>query len=157
MSFHVRRQDREITDPAVMRQILRTAKSMTIALCMNNEPYLVSLSPGYDETHNRIYFHCAPEGKKIVYMKSNNKIWGQAIINYKVKDDCSYSYSCVHFSGKVTLVENFQEKRKAMECMIRQLSKNPEEKLALLKSEKLRKTGVGRIDIEYMTCKKTKI
>ena len=155
MSFHLRRKDREITDPALMRKILKTANSVTIALCMKNEPYLVSLSHGYDEEHNRIYFHCALEGKKIEYMKANNKVWGQAVIDYHVKGECEYTYTCVHFSGKVTLIEDIEEKLAALKCMIRQLSANPEEKISKLKTERLQKTGIGRIDIDFMTGKKT--
>ena len=64
MSFHVRRKDREITDTAALKEVLKSTKYVTIALCMDNEPYLVSLSHGYDETRNCLYFHCANEGKK---------------------------------------------------------------------------------------------
>ena len=157
MSFHVRRQDREITNPSEMRKILRTAECITIALCMNNEPYLVSLSHGYDEARNCVYFHCALEGKKIVYMKANNKVWGQAIINYHLKGECDYTYTCVHFSGRVAIVNDLDEKLHALRCMIKQLSENPEEKLAKLRPEKVVKIGIGRIDIESMTGKKKPI
>ena len=157
MSFHLRRQDREIADIEEMKEILKTTDSVTIALCINNEPYLVSLSHGYDEERNCIYFHCAPEGKKIVYIKANNKVWGQAIVNYHVKGECEYTYACVHFSGRISLIDNVDEKHDALACMIRQLSANPEVKIAKLTPEKLSKTGVGRIDIEHLTGKKTKI
>ena len=157
MSFHLRRRDREIIDPAELVKILKTADSVTVALCMNNEPYLVSLSHGYDEERNCIYFHCAPEGKKIVYMKANNKVWGQAVVNYHVEGECEYTYACVHFSGRISLMDSVDEKHAALACMIRQLSENPEQKIAKLKPEKLSKTGVGRIDIEHLTGKKTKI
>ncbi len=157
MSFHIRRKDREITDSNLLRQILKSTTYVTVALCMDNEPYLVSLSHGYDEKRDCIYFHCAAEGKKIDYIKANNKVWGQAILDYAVKGECKYVYTCVHFSGKVTLLTDIDEKRQAIECMIRQLSANPEEKIAKLKSEKLEKTGIGRIDIEHLTGKKTQI
>jgi nitroimidazol reductase NimA-like FMN-containing flavoprotein (pyridoxamine 5'-phosphate oxidase superfamily) len=155
MAYHVRRKDREITDADAMRRILKSAKSITIALCMNDEPYLVSLSHGYDDEHNCIYFHCAPEGKKIEYMKANSRVWGQAVVDYLVGGECEYSYTCVHFKGKVTLVDDVAEKRRGLECLIRQLSANPEAKIAKLKPEKIAKTMIGRIDIEYMTGKKT--
>jgi nitroimidazol reductase NimA-like FMN-containing flavoprotein (pyridoxamine 5'-phosphate oxidase superfamily) len=155
MAYHVRRKDREITDADAMRRILKSAKSITIALCMNDEPYLVSLSHGYDDEHNCIYFHCAPEGKKIEYMKANSRVWGQAVVDYLVGCECEYSYTCVHFKGKVTLVDDVAEKRRGLECLIRQLSANPEAKIAKLKPEKIAKTMIGRIDIEYMTGKKT--
>jgi hypothetical protein len=52
MPFHVRRKDREITDADALKKILKSTKYVFIALCMSNEPYLVSLSHGYDEAAN---------------------------------------------------------------------------------------------------------
>lgn len=138
-----------------MKNILKSTKYVTVAFCMNNEPYLVSLSHGYDEKRNCIYFHCAPEGKKIEYIRANNKVWGQAVSDYQVRGECEYVYTCVHFSGRVTLIKDVEEKLQALTCLIRQLSTNPEEKIAKLKPAKLQKTGVGRIDIAFMTGKKT--
>ena len=154
MSFHVRRKDREITDPEELRQVLKTTQYVTVALCMNNEPYLVSLSHGYDEAKNCIYFHCAPEGKKLVYQKANNKVWGQALLDFGVTDECDYVYTSVHFCGKMHLINDSSEKQHGIEVLVRQLSLNPEMKLAKIKPEKLEKTTVGRIDIEHMTGKK---
>ena len=123
---------------------------------MDNEPYLVSLSHGYYGAQNCLYFHCAPEGKKLVYLEANNKVWGQAVLDYGVTDECDYAYTSVHFSGKITLIEDLNEKRRAIEVMIRQLFTNPEAKIAKLNMEKLAKTVIGRIDISYMTGKNTK-
>jgi nitroimidazol reductase NimA-like FMN-containing flavoprotein (pyridoxamine 5'-phosphate oxidase superfamily) len=153
MSFHVRRKDREITDPAVLRMVLKSTTYVTVAFCMGGEPYLVSLSHGYDEARNCLYFHCAPEGKKLVYWRANNSVWGQALLDYGVTDECDYAYTSVHFKGTVNLIEDFGEKRHAMEVMVRQLSENAEAKLAKIKSEKLARTTMGRIDISYMTGK----
>ena len=153
MSFHVRRKDREITDPAVLRMVLKSTKYVTIAFCMGSEPYLVSLSHGYDETRNCLYFHCAPEGKKLVFWEASNAVWGQALLDYGVTDECDYAYTSVHFKGTVTLIEDLGEKRHAMEVMVRQLSEQPEAKLAQIKLEKLARTTMGRIDIRYMTGK----
>ena len=91
MSFHLRRKDREIADHDVLKRVLKSTKYLTMALCMNNEPYLVSLSHGYDESRNCLYFHCASEGKKLVYMTANSKVWGQAVQDYGVTDDCDYA------------------------------------------------------------------
>ncbi len=154
MSFHVRRKEREITDPAEMRQVLKTTKYVTIAQCMNNEPYLVSLSHGYDEEKNCLYFHCAPEGKKLVYLQANNRVWGQAVLDYGVTDECDYAYTCVEFWGKMVLIEDLAEKQHGMAVLVRQVSLTPEEKLAKVKPEKLAKTTMGKICIEGMTGKK---
>lgn len=154
MSFHVRRKDREITDPDEMRRVLKSTKYVTVALCRDKEPYLVSLSHGYDEKQNCLYFHCAAEGKKIVYLKANSKVWGQAVLDYGVTDECDYAYTSVHFSGRIRLINDLSEKQHAIEVMVRQLSTNPEVKLAKIKPEKLATTTMGRIDIDFITGKK---
>ena len=154
MSFHVRRKDREITEPAEMRQVLKATQYVTVALCMGNEPYLVSLSHGYDEAKNCIYFHCASEGKKLVYLQANRRVWGQAVQDFGVTDECDYIYVSVHFSGKISLISDLAEKQHALEVLIRQLSRDPEKKLAQVKPEKLASLTIGKIDIEYMSGKK---
>jgi nitroimidazol reductase NimA-like FMN-containing flavoprotein (pyridoxamine 5'-phosphate oxidase superfamily) len=52
------------------------------------------------------------------------------------------------------LIDDLNEKRHAIEVMVRQLSENPEKKLAQIRMEKLAKTTMGRINISYMTGKK---
>jgi nitroimidazol reductase NimA-like FMN-containing flavoprotein (pyridoxamine 5'-phosphate oxidase superfamily) len=157
MSFHLRRRDKEITDGRLLKKILKTAKYVTIAFSMNDEPYLVSLSHGYDEKQNCLYFHCAREGKKLQYLRSNNTVWGQALLDHGYSEgECTHLYASVHFSGRVTLLENLDEKRQALACMIRQINKNPEALTADLRPERLQSTIVGRIDLTYMSGKKSK-
>ncbi|MGD0449525.1 MAG: pyridoxamine 5'-phosphate oxidase family protein [Candidatus Bathyarchaeia archaeon] len=157
MSFHVRRKDREITDCEELQQVLKSTKYVTVALCMENEPYLVSLSHGYDEDKNCLYFHCATEGKKLEFLRVNSRVWGQALLDFGVTEDCDYAYTSVHFSGKMSLIEDLVEKQHAMEVLVRQVSLNPEEKLAKIKPEKLEKQTMGRIDIDYMSGKKHQV
>jgi uncharacterized protein len=154
MSFHVRRKDREITNLVEMQQILKTTKYITIALCRDNEPYLVSLSHGYYEAKSCLYFHCASEGKKLVYAKANSRVWGQAVLDFGVTEECDYAYTSVQFSGTFSLIEDLTEKQQAMEVLVRQVSLNPEEKLSKIRPEKLASTTMGKIKIEYMSGKK---
>ena len=154
MSFHVRRKDREITDLTEMRQVFLSTKYVTVALCMQEEPYLVSLSHGYDQAKNCLYFHCAPEGKKLVILQVNNKVWGQAVLDFGVTEECDYAYTSVHFQGKMSLITDLTEKQHAMEVLVRQVSLSPEDKLAKIKPEKFEKTTMGKIDITYMSGKK---
>lgn len=155
MMYHLRRKDKEIKDAGEMRKVLRATKYVTIALSMRNQPYLVTLSHAYDENLNCIYFHCAKEGKKIDYIKANNKVWGQAFIDQDyVNGKCDHLYTSVHFSGRITLIDDLEEKSEAMRCMIRQLERDPEPMIAQLKPERLRDTLMGRIDIDYMSGKK---
>jgi nitroimidazol reductase NimA-like FMN-containing flavoprotein (pyridoxamine 5'-phosphate oxidase superfamily) len=155
MKYHLRRKDRQINDKTELKRILKTTKYVTVALSMNNQPYLVSLSHGYDEIRNCLYFHCAKVGKKIDYIKSNNSVWGQALMDRGYAEGkCDHLFASIHFQGKITFVKDTKEKQKAIECMIRQLDKNPKAIIARLKPERLKAVNIGRIDIEEMTGKK---
>ena len=140
-----------------MRMVLKNTKYVTVAFCMNNEPYLVALNHGYDQAHNCIYFHCAPEGKKLLYAEANPNVWGQAILDFGVTEECDYAYTSVHFSGKLSLITDLAEKRHGMEILVRQVSINPEVKLAKIKPEKLASTTMGKININYMSGKKHQV
>jgi nitroimidazol reductase NimA-like FMN-containing flavoprotein (pyridoxamine 5'-phosphate oxidase superfamily) len=79
---------------------------------------------------------------------------GTGSLDFGVTDECDYAYTSVHFSGKLYLITNVTEKKHAMEVLVRQVSLNPEAKLAKIKPEKLATTTMGRIDITYMSGKK---
>ena len=57
MRYHLRRQDKEIKDPEILKRILKETNYVTLALVKEGKPYLVSLSHGYDEAEN-----CTPFG-----------------------------------------------------------------------------------------------
>ena len=79
------------------------------------------------------------------------------MLDFCITEECEYVYTSVHFSGKTHLISNLLEKQHAIEVLVRQVSINPEAKLAKLakiKSERLEKITIGRIDIDYMSGKK---
>ena len=156
MKYHLRRRDKEVSNPEILTKILRSAKYVTLALCANNQPYLVSLSHGYDEEHNCIYFHCAKEGKKLDYLKSNDVVWGQALLDQGyLEGECTHQYASVHFSGKVTFIEETNEKLAGVKCMMRHLDSNPDALFAKFDSKRLENTVIGRVDLDEMTGKKS--
>jgi nitroimidazol reductase NimA-like FMN-containing flavoprotein (pyridoxamine 5'-phosphate oxidase superfamily) len=154
---HMRRKEKEIKNRREIIAILEQAKYITIAMCRANEPYLVTLSHGYDRAKNCIYFHCAKEGKKIDILKENSLVWGQALIDRGyVQNACDHLYATTHFRGKVTFLENKQEKRHALEVMIKILEDDPKEVMGTqLGEDSVVKVQIGRIDIEYMSGKKS--
>jgi nitroimidazol reductase NimA-like FMN-containing flavoprotein (pyridoxamine 5'-phosphate oxidase superfamily) len=90
-------------------------------------------------------------------LRSKNTVWGQARLDYGYSEgECTYLYASVHFTGRVTILENLEEKREALACMIKQIDKNPETLIADLRPERLQNTVVGRIDVAYMSGKKSK-
>jgi nitroimidazol reductase NimA-like FMN-containing flavoprotein (pyridoxamine 5'-phosphate oxidase superfamily) len=157
MRYHVRRKDKEIVDREAMKKVLRSTKYITIAMCMDGEPYLVSLSHVYDEGEACLYFHCARDGKKLDILRANPRVWGQALIDRSYHEgECSHLYASVMFDGVVDFIEDLEEKRRVMKRMIRFQDSNPEPLLArLTKAEALRNTVVGRIRMGEMTGKRS--
>ncbi|MHA1305086.1 MAG: pyridoxamine 5'-phosphate oxidase family protein [Candidatus Heimdallarchaeaceae archaeon] len=154
----IRRKEKAIKSIEKMKEILLKADHITIAMCKDNEPYLVSLSHGYDPEKNCIYFHCAREGKKIDFLKHNNVIWGQALLNQGyIQGKCDHKYATTQFKGRVTFVDDYEEKKRALIRMIKQFDNDPETVMKEQLTEKaIINVTIGRIDIEYMSGKKAK-
>ena len=157
MKYHLRRKDKEITDQSDVKKILKETKYITLAMAKENEPYLVSLSHVYDEEKNCIYFHCANDGKKIDFIKANNIVWGQAIKDYGYHvGECSHLYATVMFKGVVTFIKDDEEKRHIFKIMMEHLDPESESmKERLLKSDGIPSTTVTKIDIDYISGKKS--
>jgi nitroimidazol reductase NimA-like FMN-containing flavoprotein (pyridoxamine 5'-phosphate oxidase superfamily) len=154
----IRRKEKAITDEKILKKILSEVAYVTIALCKDNQPYLVSLSHGYNPDRNCIYFHCASEGKKIDYLKENNVVWGQAIIDKGyIQGSCDHLYATTQFKGKVTFVNDFEEKKEILINMVHKLDDNPDVLIEKqLTQQSISKITIGRIDIEYMSGKEAK-
>ncbi len=154
----MRRKEKAITDIDEMKKIITQVEHITFALCKDNEPYLVTVSHGYDPEKNCIYFHCATEGKKIDILKENNVVWGQALIDKGyIQGSCDHLFATVQFRGTVTFVDNFDEKKEALLNMVRKLDNNPEEVAAKQLTEKaISRVAIGRIDINYLSGKEAK-
>lgn len=154
----IRRKEKEIQEKAEIEAILKQSKYITLAMCSQNEPYLVTLSHGYDTNQNCIYFHCAQDGKKIDILKQNDTVWGQALIDHGyVQGKCDHLYSTVQFHGKVSFISEIEEKRNALLVMIKQLENKPDEVIQeQINESSLKRVNIGRIDIDFLSGKKSK-
>jgi nitroimidazol reductase NimA-like FMN-containing flavoprotein (pyridoxamine 5'-phosphate oxidase superfamily) len=162
MKYHMRRLDRVITDPDKLERILKETRYITIAMCKDNIPYLVSLSHAYDPDGKRLYFHCASEGKKLDYMRANPHIWGQAIIDHGyVEGKCNHLYVTAMFEGTVHFAETTAEKRRIMSYMFTNQEKpspNGEvdpHMIRIGKDVEIGRTTIGWISVEELTGKKS--
>ena len=153
----LRRKEKEIKDPAEMKAILAGALYVTVAMCRDNEPYLATLSSGFDRERNAIYFHCAREGKKIDFLNANGRVWGQAILDRGYSHGhCNHMFDSVQFAGRVRFVDDPDEKRRALNVMIRQLERDPEAVAAAqVSDDSVARVCIGRVDIEFMSGKRS--
>ena len=157
MMKSIRRKEKEITDENEMLAVILNAKYIIIAMCKENVPYLATLSHGYDRDKNCIYFHCAGEGKKIDILREHNIVWGQALMDKGyVQGSCDHLYATTQFMGRVTFIDDIEEKRHALEIMIKALENDPKKVMeSQLTVESVKGVQIGRIDVEYMSGKKS--
>lgn len=152
----MQKKEREILDKIILSEIMKNGKFSTISMCRNDEPYIVTLSYGFDEINNCLYFHSAQKGLKLEYLKENQKVCGTILedLGY-IKSDCSHKYRSIVFWGDMTIVENLDEKKHAFDILLNQLEDNPSKvKKRFFKSEESYKnTCILKLDINLITGK----
>jgi nitroimidazol reductase NimA-like FMN-containing flavoprotein (pyridoxamine 5'-phosphate oxidase superfamily) len=68
----MRRAEKNIASRAEIDTVIRSCLVCRLALAANDEPYLVPVSFGYDGA--AIYFHTAPEGRKLDILARNPRV-----------------------------------------------------------------------------------
>lgn len=127
------RPDREITDKEDILRILKNGKYATLSLCRDNEPYIVTLSCGYEEENNSLYFHCAKTGLKLDFIRNNSRVCATIIEDGGyIADECGHWYKTIVFWGNIEIVSDLDEKIKGMKVLLNQLETDTE-----VKSKKL--------------------
>lgn len=126
-------QWRELTRQE-MERFLKERPSGRLGLCDGGEPYLVPVAYIYSE--GKIYFHGAKKGKKVDFIKNNNRVCFEV-------DEWQQGWISVICYGKVTLRDDLEAKRKFFRLMMGvDLLEDRIKKLNLY---------IGVIDIEEMT------
>ncbi len=119
----MRRKDREITDKAVIEDIIRRSITCRLAMCLDDMPYVVPLSFGYE--NNTLYFHCAREGRKLDILRENSNVCFEFDIDQEIilaEGACrgSVKYKSVVGHGKATIIDNDESKRHGLNIIMRQ-------------------------------------
>ena len=150
------KRERQITDETQIRTILDTAKVLHLGLCVNDEPYVVPMNYGYclEDGKLVLYLHSALQGKKLDMIRTNPKIFFELDCDrmpFEGKVPCQYGlvYSSVMGRGTAHIVENVEEKKKAMSILMKtQTSKEFtfEDRLVSI-------VAVIRIDVSEYTAK----
>jgi uncharacterized protein len=154
----MRRKDREITGINEIEAIISHADICRVALTYDNIPYIVPMNFGYSGgVEKKLYFHCAPEGRKIEMIKKNSYACFELDTDHNItegKEACDFSmkYSSVIGWGNIFIINNNEEKLEGLNSIMHHYTKRRGFKYY---PEVLNKTIVLRLDIITMTGKKT--
>jgi hypothetical protein len=119
----MRLQDKEIKDRKVIDGIIRCCRVCRLAMCDGDQPYIVPLNFGYDGSF--LYFHAAPEGRKINIIRKNNKVCFEFDILHDIvtaEQACKWGtkYESVIGSGTAEILDSSESKKTALEWIMRQ-------------------------------------
>jgi uncharacterized protein len=150
----MRRKDKEITDQKHIHEILKNGKLCHIAMVNGGEPYMVTVNYGYKD--GCIYFHSAPEGRKIETIRENPKVCfmvytdEQIISGENPCKDWSMKYRSIIGYGKATILENPIEKAEGLNILMDHYSNKGPFKF---NEKNLKETTVVKIEIEEINGK----
>ena len=120
------KRERQVTDPQQIQAILDTAKVLRLGLAVDNEPYVVPMNYGYVMEAGKLtlYLHSAVRGKKLDMVQANPKVFFEMDCDLKPFEGrlpCQYglSYSSIMGRGTACLVEDVEEKKKAMSVLMK--------------------------------------
>lgn len=123
----MRRSDREIKDPLALREIIRSCPICRIAMNDGDRPYIVPLNFGYSFEGDQLtlYFHSAPQGKKIDLLRSNPNVSFEMDCNHQLlaaEKACQYGFrfASIIGSGQAQFIEETVEKSDALNAIMAQ-------------------------------------
>ena len=152
MGIPMRRKEKEIRSKQEMEDILRKSRICRLAFSDDGEPYIVPVCFGYRD--DRIYFHSAPDGRKMDIIRKNPRVCFEVESDVQMKEAeeaCGWSvgYRCVVGLGKAVLLHDPDEKADALKVLMAQYT----EKEFSFENKDLSDVACIRIDIEWMTGK----
>jgi nitroimidazol reductase NimA-like FMN-containing flavoprotein (pyridoxamine 5'-phosphate oxidase superfamily) len=123
----MRRTDRELTKTEEIIDVLNSGKIIQIAFIDKNEPYIVTMNYGYvvENEKTRLYFHSAPEGRKINCIKNNpNVCFSISICDPFITGEkaCGYgmNYRSIIGYGTMRIVESDEERFNGLNVLMKQ-------------------------------------
>ena len=120
------KRERQITDEQQILKILDKGKVLHLGLAADNEPYVVPMNYGYTHEDGKLvlYLHSALQGKKLDMIRANSRVFFEIdtdLVPFEGEKPCQYglAYSSVMGRGTAWIVEDVEEKKRAMSVLMK--------------------------------------
>ena len=120
------KRERQVTDPQQILEILDKGQVLHLGLSVNDEPYVVPMNYGYGMEDGKLtlYLHSAVKGKKLDMIRANPNVFFAIDCDrmpFQGDKPCQYGlvYSSVMGWGTAVIVEDVEEKKRAMTALMR--------------------------------------
>lgn len=155
----MRRKDREVTDNKEILNIIQNCDSMTMALLDEAKPYLLPMNFGYEYENEKLvfYFHSAKQGTKLDLISKNNDVWFSMDCEHKLiggEKACDFTmeYASVIGSGKIYIINETDEKIKALKLIMKKYTDGKEYEFEAKQTDAI---AILKIEVEQYTAKKS--
>lgn len=150
----MRRKEKEILGREEMESIISKANVCRLGLSVDNIPYIVPLNFGYRDSC--LYFHTPKVGKKMDMIKTNSRVCFEMDIDHEVVRaenpcDSSMKFRSVIGYGRASLLDEIEEKRRALDIIVEHYSGQVNE----YKEKMVDHLSVIKVQVESMTGKKS--
>ena len=122
----VSKREQRITDPVQIQNLLDAGKVLHLGLCVDNEPYVVPMNYGYTYEGDKLvlYLHSAVRGRKLDMIRMNPKVYFEFATDlqpFAGAKPCQHglAYSAVLGKGTARIVEDVEEKKRAMTILMK--------------------------------------
>ena len=151
--FREMRRKKQLLSKEETVEILKSCTAGVLGLYGDDGyPYTVPMSYTYSD--DKLYFHCAKEGHKIDGIKANDKVSFSVISRDEViQETFTTHFTSVIVFGKARIVENYIEKKKAMEVLVEKYSPDYIKEAEKSIEKELGNISIIEIQIEHMTGK----
>ncbi|MDX9801101.1 MAG: pyridoxamine 5'-phosphate oxidase family protein [Spirochaetia bacterium] len=151
--FREMRRKEKLMSEKEAYEIVKNTEWMTLStVAENGYPYGIPLNHVYSD--GKIYFHSALEGQKVDAFRKENRVCISIVKSSEiVPDKFSTNFKSVTAFGKISFVENQDEKRAALTSIIKKFSPGFEESGAAYIEKLFARTGVYCVEIEHITGK----
>jgi uncharacterized protein len=148
----MRKKEKEIREKTAVEDVIRRAQVCHLGLCDNQTPYVVPVCFGYAD--GSLYFHCAPEGRKLDLIRKNPLVCFQvevdvALVRHEKACKWTVNYRSVIGTGRASRVTDSEEKRRALGLVMRHYNGDAND----MSQEAMDRAAIVRIDIEEMSGK----
>jgi nitroimidazol reductase NimA-like FMN-containing flavoprotein (pyridoxamine 5'-phosphate oxidase superfamily) len=151
----MRRQDKEMRDPALIRATLEEALVCRVAMVDGDRPYLLPFS--FVVEGDNLYVHCAAHGRKLDVLRRNPHVCVEvdadvAVVPARGSCDVGLRFRSVLGFGDVTFIEDPAEKTRVLRLFI--LKYTPKGSMEMPPHE-IAKTVLFRVALERLTGKRS--
>ena len=153
----MRRKERQVTDPARIREILADCKICHLGIQDGKKVYVVPLNFGLLEEDGKylFYFHCANEGRKLDLIRENPSVGfeldrGFELVTGQHAIHCTSKYQSVIGEGTIAEVEDDEEKVRGLNALMGQYTDKSD---WTYPPAMLAEVTVLRLTVEELSCK----